>query len=295
MDAFEGQGARRNRRGFTLIEVLVVVAIIALLVSILLPSLRAARERTKIVACRANLHDFGIAVNQYTIDNKAYYPLVPYIGSTIYYDEPVSDDNLYVLYMRRYTPSVNSFTCPATRHKVRVPLKVVKSRKENRFRYDIYCDPASPFARNDFEFHGQLIQQKVQDPSDSLVDVKGFGTSYEYNGWHSDSKVKTRLDWYPFRKTGADYAIVTGEPKTTQNVKQPSADLMMKDADEGKNPKTAFDLTTTRQVAGAPPGLATNNIPEPWDNHGQDWNNVMYADGSSISRPLSYWLKIHPR
>lgn len=57
---------RRNRlSAFTLIELLVVVAIIALLISILLPSLAAAREQTKSVKCLSNLRTMGQAVISY--------------------------------------------------------------------------------------------------------------------------------------------------------------------------------------------------------------------------------------
>lgn len=51
--------------GFTLIEILVVVAIIALLVAVLLPSLRRAREQAKVSACLSNLRALSIAVSAY--------------------------------------------------------------------------------------------------------------------------------------------------------------------------------------------------------------------------------------
>ena len=52
-------------RAFTLIELLVVVAIIALLISILLPSLKAAREQAKAAACAAQLKGMGSAMATY--------------------------------------------------------------------------------------------------------------------------------------------------------------------------------------------------------------------------------------
>ncbi len=58
------------RRGFTLIELLVVIAIIALLISILLPSLSQARDRARTTVCAANLHQLGIALNTYTIEER---------------------------------------------------------------------------------------------------------------------------------------------------------------------------------------------------------------------------------
>jgi prepilin-type N-terminal cleavage/methylation domain-containing protein len=63
-----------RRKAFTLIEVLVVVAIIALLISILLPSLRIARERARAVVCATNLRTTGMAVRYYTQANQDSYP-----------------------------------------------------------------------------------------------------------------------------------------------------------------------------------------------------------------------------
>ncbi len=61
----------RNQRAFTLIELLVVVAIIALLLSILLPSLSTAREQGKKAKCLANLNNLGKAMYQYANEDRA--------------------------------------------------------------------------------------------------------------------------------------------------------------------------------------------------------------------------------
>ena len=58
----------RKGRGFTLIELLVVVSIIALLISILLPSLSRAREQAKLTVCLANTRCVGTSVVQYLLD-----------------------------------------------------------------------------------------------------------------------------------------------------------------------------------------------------------------------------------
>jgi prepilin-type N-terminal cleavage/methylation domain-containing protein/prepilin-type processing-associated H-X9-DG protein len=56
------------RRAFTLVELLVTVSIIALLIAILLPSLRRAREQAKVVACQANMASINKSLIAYFLD-----------------------------------------------------------------------------------------------------------------------------------------------------------------------------------------------------------------------------------
>ncbi len=63
-----------NRGGFTLIELLVVVSIIALLISILLPSLQGAREQAKTVVCSANMSGSGRGVHSYAAEMQDWIP-----------------------------------------------------------------------------------------------------------------------------------------------------------------------------------------------------------------------------
>lgn len=58
--------------GFTLIELLVVISIIALLLSVIIPSLRAAKESSRSAVCMAHLRSVGTGLQLYTMNNESW-------------------------------------------------------------------------------------------------------------------------------------------------------------------------------------------------------------------------------
>jgi prepilin-type N-terminal cleavage/methylation domain-containing protein/prepilin-type processing-associated H-X9-DG protein len=73
---------RTRRRGFTLVELLVVIGIIALLISILLPALNRARDSASTIACGANLRTMGQTLRQYHDENKSSLPWAYYLNTS---------------------------------------------------------------------------------------------------------------------------------------------------------------------------------------------------------------------
>jgi prepilin-type N-terminal cleavage/methylation domain-containing protein len=65
---------KRRKKGFTLIELMIVIAIIAILAAVLVPNFMRAREASRLTACKSNLKNISTAVETYSNDYDGLYP-----------------------------------------------------------------------------------------------------------------------------------------------------------------------------------------------------------------------------
>lgn len=101
------------RLGFTLVELLVVVAIIALLISILLPSLNRAREQAKTVVCGAHMRQLGTSIVYYSDEHNGALVWIP--GKAPKFTGGPYSQWQMIVHLWPYMKSIDLYKCPSAK------------------------------------------------------------------------------------------------------------------------------------------------------------------------------------
>lgn len=100
-----------RRRAFTLVELLVVLAVIGILTALLLPAVVGTKEGGRSTVCLNNLHQIGIALQIYVQENQNHLPVMQNIGTNG--PPPTNGPPVNVVLLPYVGGNSNIFRCPS--------------------------------------------------------------------------------------------------------------------------------------------------------------------------------------
>ncbi len=195
------QSTRRQNLGFTLIEILVVVAVIGILAAILFPVLARTRENARRASCQSNLRQIGLGLQQYLQDYDGTYPNVSFGSSGLGAPYQYVGAYRWMDAIYPYTKSEQLFVCPSA----------------NAFKYKLRTlDEYGGYAYNGAYFTAATpTVPDTKTPPCSKWD-KGYGVKDAQNEvptqtiWVSEGNGNFEISW----SETVDPEINAGEPRT---------------------------------------------------------------------------------
>lgn len=183
----------QKKRAFTLIELLVVIAIISLLLAIIVPSLRAVKEKAQFLICRVNLKSYGLTMKLYLSEQDDRYPEsqtsmfdsnqalsdgIPL--NCQWHDERISPSNnpQYAGPLWKYMDNQKAHMCPTFQK-----FAKVYGDQHPGHNASIPIDPQYAFSQNAFlgRSYGAMKETQVVSPGKTLVWVEE--TIWLISGW----------------------------------------------------------------------------------------------------------------
>ena len=117
---------RKSSRGFTLIEIMIVITIIAILAAILVPNFKRARSRGQLASCVSNCKNTATALEMYAVDNSGRFPALSglagidvLITNNVIKRRPTCPSAgrcTFVDYTASLTPDSFSYSCVGNNH-----------------------------------------------------------------------------------------------------------------------------------------------------------------------------------
>ena len=176
-------------KGFTLIEVLIVIVIIGILAAILFPVFAVAREKARMATCVSNLKQIGSAFSMYMSDYEECFPALPeYLGSDIQHWHNYSGsvpfeankvlngsynwsyDVNYVSQIQPYVKNMKVFKCKSDGNGSPEPL--VGGKRITSYRYKYWIAAASnkyDYPNVNLKYYPVLSESNLGYPSNIII------------------------------------------------------------------------------------------------------------------------------